>query len=727
MILARPEFGTLPSPGVRGVFAAERALQILLNGTGLDFRHTESNTITIDLQELRQTINVTAGAPGGALSSSKYTEPLRDIPQTITVIPATVIQQQGATTLRDVLKNVTGISIQAGEGGVPSGDNLSIRGFNARTDMFVDGIRDTGAYSRDPFNVEQVEVSKGPASSYTGRGSTGGSINLASKTPQPTRRRTVSISGGSPSYQRGVFDFNEPLSFLKDGAFRITGMFTNANTPGRNAVETRRWGVAPSLAFGLNSATSLALGYSRMETDNVPDYGIPWVPETNVPLAEFANMAPPVRFNNFYGLRARDFENTHTQMGTVEARRHFSSSIVLRSVLRYGETKRDSVIAAPRFANTTSTTLNRQLQSRDQKDKIATSQTNLTVIAETGPLQHAFIGGLEISRETSRNFARTGPAASTTDLFNPDPYQPYTGPIVRTGANTRAIADTTAVYAGDTVKFADRWQVTGTLRWDHFHLDYENIAADGVVAPFERTDRMLSGRAGIAFKPQDSASIYFGYGTSINPSAEGLSLTASTADLRPEKSRSFEAGAKWDAAVNRLSVNAAVFRTEKTNARTPGINPGDPPTVLDGMENVEGIEFGATGNITDRLQVIGSTTFMRSRIVRSNDSAMVGREFSNTPRHSFNVWSNYRFPRDFEFGGGLTYTGARFNNSNNSRRLAEGHWLVDAHAAYHVSEQLTLRLNVSNVTNTRYIDRIGGGHFVPGPGRMAMLTADYGF
>jgi catecholate siderophore receptor len=144
MILARPEFGTLPSPGVRGVFAAERALQILLNGTGLDFRHTESNTITIDLQELRQTINVTAGAPGGALSSSKYTEPLRDIPQTITVIPATVIQQQGATTLRDVLKNVTGISIQAGEGGVPSGDNLSIRGFNARTDMFVDGIRDTG-------------------------------------------------------------------------------------------------------------------------------------------------------------------------------------------------------------------------------------------------------------------------------------------------------------------------------------------------------------------------------------------------------------------------------------------------------------------------------------------------------------------------------------------------------------------------------------------------------
>jgi catecholate siderophore receptor len=610
---------------------------------------------------------------------------------------------------------------------VPSGDNLSIRGFNARTDMFVDGVRDTGAYSRDPFNVEQVEVSKGPSSAFTGRGSTGGSINLASKAPVTARRHAISVSGGSPSYQRGTFDLNQPITAIKGSAFRLNGMFTNANTPGRNAVETRRWGLAPSLAFGSNSATSFVVSYNHMDTKNVPDYGIPWVPDTNIPLAAYANQAPPVSFNNFYGLRTRDFEKTFTRIGTAEVRHDFSSSVVLRSVARYGQTKRDSVIASPRFASTTTTNLNRQLQSRDQTDGIATSQTNITAIANTGPLRHTFVSGVEISRETSENFARSGPAAPTADLFNPDPYQPYPGPITRTGAKTKAIADTTAVYVGDTVKFDDHWEVTGSLRWDHFNLDYKSTAVGGAVTPFERTDKMLSGRGGIVFKPTDSGSVYFGYGTSLNPSAEGLSLAASTQDLKPERSQSFEVGTKWDLAVNRLSVNAALFRTAKTNARTPGINPGDPPTVLDGRETVDGIEFGATGNVTDRLQAMGSYTFMRSEINQSNDSVTVGREFSNTPRHSFNLWSNYRFRQGFDLGSGVTYTGARFNNTNNSRRLAEGFWVADASAAYRFSEELTLRLNVNNLTNTRYIDRIGGGHFVPGPGRMAMLTAEYGF
>ena len=188
--LARPEFSKVISAGVRGVYSTDRALEALLAGTGLSYRYTGTNVITIDLEGLRQSVDVTTTS-AALLSSPRYTEPLRNIPQTITVIPETVIHQQGATTLRDVLKNITGISIQAGEGGVPSGDNLSIRGFNARTDLFVDGVRDTGGYSRDPFNVEQIEISKGPSSAYTGRGSTGGSINLASKTPGSTKRHHI--------------------------------------------------------------------------------------------------------------------------------------------------------------------------------------------------------------------------------------------------------------------------------------------------------------------------------------------------------------------------------------------------------------------------------------------------------------------------------------------------------------------------------------------------------
>jgi catecholate siderophore receptor len=221
-------------------------------------------------------------------------------------------------------------------------------------------------------------------------------------------------------------------------------------------------------------------------------------------------------------------------------------------------------------------------------------------------------------------------------------------------------------------------------------------------------------------------SVYLGYGTSLNPSAEGLSLSVSTTDLKPEKSQSYEAGTKWDVYSSRLSLNAAYFRTEKTNARTPGINPGDPPTVLDGQQNVDGVEFGLAGSITQRWQGIGSYTFMRSRIVKSNTTSEVGREFSNSPRHSFNLWTNYRFPWDFELGGGANYVGER-TNSTTTVRTASGYWLADVTAAYNVNERFTLRLNVSNLTNERYIDRIGGGHFVPGPGRLAMLTADFKF
>ena len=184
------------------------------------------------------------------LSSPKYTEPLRDVPQTVTVIPKAVFEEQGATSLRDVLRNVPGISMQAGEGGVPNGDNLSIRGFNARTDMFIDGVRDFGGYSRDPFNIEQVEVAKGPSSSYSGRGSTGGSINLSTKSPTLTPAYSGSFGYGSDDFKRFTADFNQPLEKVLPGAaFRINAMFNDADFPGRDVATNQRWGVAPAVAF----------------------------------------------------------------------------------------------------------------------------------------------------------------------------------------------------------------------------------------------------------------------------------------------------------------------------------------------------------------------------------------------------------------------------------------------------------------------------------------------
>jgi catecholate siderophore receptor len=713
VVLSDSAIGMIQSPGVTGTFTARQALQELLSGTSVAFTFTARNAVTLDLRAPGEFISVTGEGP--AVTSRRFTEPLRDIPQTITVVPAAVIEAQGATTLRDVLRNVTGISIQAGEGGVPAGDNLSIRGFSARTDFFIDGVRDVGGYTRDPFNVEQVEVVKGPSSSIAGRGSTGGVINMATKTPHLGATRHVSLGLGSSDHKRGTLDVNQPIA--GNAAFRFNVMWNDADTPGRDAVTNQRWGIAPSLAFGIGTPTRVTVDYTHLDQDNVPDYGIPWVPNTNVPLRAYADAAPPVDFSNFYGLTARDYEDTATDVATARVEHDFGAVLSLRSIVRAGRTNRDSLITAPRFENTTSTTIRRtDWKSRDQSDGIVATQTDLTSRFRTGAIGHALVTGVEVARETSENWNRIeqGGTQPATDLFDPDFGQPYASRLVRDGAVNDATAQSAAVFAFDTVQVAPKVELTGGLRWDHFSLDYLTVNAAGQQSPLERTDEMVSWRGGAVYKPRPNGSVYLGLGTSLNPSTEGLSLSASTAALDPEKSRSIEAGTKWDLLGGRLGFNTAAFVTSKTNARTPGVNPGDPPTVLQGEHTVSGVEVGANGNLNDRWQVFGGYTFMDSEITRSNNAAEVGREFGNTPNHSFSLWTAYRLPHGVEVGGGAQYVGDRFN-SNTSARTAPGYWVADAMAAYRVSEQLTLRVNGLNIANERYIDRVGGGHFIPAP------------
>ncbi|HKV10805.1 MAG TPA: TonB-dependent siderophore receptor [Thermoanaerobaculia bacterium] len=722
--------GDIASPGVSGLLTADRALRELLRDTGVTYRFTGTQTVLLELR-LSESLDVTVTAPAGA-SSPKYTEPLRDTPQTITVIPREMIEAQGATTLREVLRNVTGISIQAGEGGggLP-GDNLSIRGFAARNDIFVDGVRDFGAYTRDPFNIEQVEVAKGPSSLYTGRGSTGGAVNLSSKLPLQNSIQSATVGVGTEDFNRATIDFNQPMEgFAIPGtAIRVNAMWNHGDVAGRDVITDERWGIAPSIAFGLGTPTRVTVSFSRLDQDNIPEYGLPWVPNTNVPLAEYADQAPPVDFDNFYGLKDRDYERTTTDLATATVEHDFGNSTTLRSLVRHGRATRDSIITAPRFASTDGTNLNRQLQSRDLTDTILAQQNDLTFRFETGTLGHSLVAGTEVLREDSKNYARTGPTAPLADLFNPDPNAPYPGPVTRTGARTESTADTVALYANDTVKLNERWEVTGGLRWDRFNIDFESVAVDGVVTPFERTDEMLSWRAGVVNKPLPNGSIYAAASTSFNPSADGnigLSLAASTADLEPEKSRSFEIGTKWDLFDARLAMSTAIFQTEKTNARTPGINPGDPATVLKGEQRIRGMEIGGSGLLTDRWTAFFGYTWLDSEIVKSNTATEVGSEFANAPEHSASLWMTYRLPRGFELGGGFQYIGDRLN-STTTRRIAPSYTLYDAMASYKVNERFTLRVNVNNLADERYIDRVGGGHFIPGAGRSVSLTTSVDF
>ena len=648
-----------------------------------------------------------------APQSPKVTQPQVDIPRTVTVLPDEVLRAQGVTTLRDALRNVPGISMQAGEGGVPAGDNLTLRGFSARTDLFVDGVRDIGGYSRDPFNIEQVEVAKGPASTMTGRGSTGGSINLASKTARMDAFGLASASVGDTGLLRGTADFNRPLG---DGnALRVNLMAHQSEINGRDAVENDRWGVAPTLSFGLGGDTVTTFSLFHLEQDNVPDYGQPWVPATNNALVESRDGRVPVDRANFYGLLDRDYEDTTTDMATVTVDHAINDSVSLRNLTRWGRSSRDSIITAPRFLSDDSTQLRRTAKTRDSEDTILLNATDLRAEFDAAGVSHAVVAGVEVARETSGNRYRAATDGDLADLFNPDFNAPYTGEVTRDPSrDTDVDADSLAAYLFDTVTLSPRWELSGGLRWDRFEVD---------TGTFARDDDMLSGQAAVVFKPADSGSLYVGYGTSFNPSAEGLSLNADTAQLEPEESRTLELGTKWELAGDRLLLSAALFRTEKTNARTED---ADEIVVLQGEQRVDGFEIGLAGSITDAWTVYGGYTHLDSEVVESLDPAEVGNSLGNTPRHSASLWSSHRLSDAWDVGFGVQHVGARFSNTSNTRQ-AKAYTLYDAMVSWRASDALVLRLNGQNLSDKDYVDQVGGGHYVPGAGRTFMLTADVSF
>jgi len=661
-------------------------------------------------------------------ASPKFSEPLLETPQSVTVVPAELMQEQGVTTLRDALRNVPGISMQAGEGGVPAGDNLTLRGFSARTDLFVDGVRDFGGYTRDPFNIEQVEVVKGPASSHAGRGSTGGSINLASKTARMDQFTNATLSIGDDSLLRGTADFNTPLS--DSAALRLNLMAHEGEVNGRDAVENRRWGVAPTIAFALGGDTELHLSLFHLEQDNVPDYGQPWVPASNNVLVESRDARAPVDRELYYGLLDRDYEKTGTDMATVELRHAFGDNVSLRNLTRWGESRRDSIITAPRFLDDDATTIRRTGKTRDSEDTILTNVTTLNAILHSGAVEHHLVAGLELAREESENRARTVGEEPLTDLFAPDFNDPYTDGIERDPVNDGdASADSIAAYVFDTIELSPMWELSGGLRWDRFEVEATGRDRNsGERETFGRTDNVVSGRAAVVFKPSDNTSLYAGYGTSFNPSAEGLSLNSGTADVEPEKSRTIEIGAKWSLFDDRLLLGSALFRTDKTNARVedPSREEEGRFFVLDGEQRVDGFEVTVAGEITERLSVFGGYAYLDSEVLSSTDPAEVGNALGNTPRNSATLWSSYQLTDALEFGLGLQHVGSRYSNESNTR-MAKSYTTYDMMIGYRINDAVRLRLNGYNLSDKDYVGTVGGGHYIPGAARTFMLSADLSF
>jgi catecholate siderophore receptor len=707
------------SPGVSGLFKADRAMDLLLRDTGLSWRYSSAQTITLELKKVSTTIDVTENLDALAASNPRYSGALRDIPQSIDVVPHSVIEEQNATTLRDTLRNVAGISLAAGEGG-SQGDNLTIRGFAARNDLFIDGMRDFGSYYRDPFNVQEVEVLQGPSSMTFGRGSTGGVVNQATKTPGLSRFISGGFDFGTDLTRRVTADIDAPVPQLgKNTAFRLNVMGHEGNVAGRDIAENRRFGAAPSLAFGLGTPTRLTLSYFHQDGDDIPDYGIPWL---------FDGPAP-VNRHNYYGFTEGNFLRTRDDIGTIKAEHDFSAHISLRNQLRYANYVRDARITEPQIIG--QTTVNRNQIAVNSVESYFDDQLDLTADFATGFLRHSLVAGVEAGREISDPVRPKYSGVPTTKLLNPNGNDVFAG-TPTPSSDVHTTANSAGFYLVDTVKFARKWELTGGIRWDRFNTHYTQQIAPA--SSFNRLDQQPTWRAGLVYHPLPMGSVYVAASTSFNPSAESLSLSASNANLPPETNRNVEAGTKWDLLGGRLSLRGALFRTNKTNAREP--DPANPLlNVLAGNQRVGGVEVTVSGHLTNRWEVLSSYAHLDAEVVSSRYyPAAVGAQLANVPANTLNFWSSYRLPGHWDAGAGSNFVDRRTASSTapldpvtGRVRQVPSYWVFNAMASHPVTEHISIQANLYNIADRYYYDQLHPAHIVPGPGRSASIGLKFKF
>jgi len=660
----------------------------------------------------------------------KLPVPLIDVPQSVDVISEQELQDRGVTDFNQALRSVPGVTIGAGEF-KSLGNTPSIRGFVARTDMFLDGIRDYGDYYRDPFNLESIEVLEGPASILFGRGSTGGVIEQGSKLPKLQEILAGTLTGGTDSTRRATIDVNEPLAALGEGAaFRINLMGHKAQVTDRNDVVTSRYGVAPSLSLGLGTPTRLTFVYFHQYNDDIPDYGIPY----------FGTLPAPVPRDNYYGFRD-DFLKTRTDVGTIKLEHDFSSSFTLQNTVRYASYGRDLRFSEPLIATSlplstplTAVKVTRNDNTGSSVDTMLWDQFFGTLRWQAGGVQNTSVIGIEGGHEKAAPLFENSSGVPASPLLTPNENLDFTATNTFARYKTHLSANSAAPFLINTATLG-RWEATLGLRWDYFHVDYNDINYSATVPGkviatdhIPHLDEMLSYRAALAYKPLPNGSVYLSFGTSFNPSAEDLSLISSSrsfslnnANLDPEKNRNYELGSKWSVMQGRLDLSGAIFRAEKTNARVP-----DPENILvnrlAGSQRVDGAEARVNGRITSNWQVIAGYSYLDGKVTKTAPGAApVGAPLMNTPKHALTFWSVYELNR-FEFGGGGRFVASQYTQNAPPIKTVPGFWTFDAMVKYAITPRVAAQVNVNNLTNRYYYDQLHFFHVVPGEGRTALLT-----
>jgi len=711
--------------------------------------------------------------------SLKYTEKLVDTPQTLTVIKRELIEQQGAQTLTEALRNTPGVgAFFLGENGnTNTGDAIFMRGFDSSGSIYVDGVRDIGSISRDVFNVEQIDVLKGPAGTDSGRGSPTGSINMNSKQAQMQDGYSASVKAGSGKQKRATADINRVLNADSGTAFRLNVMAQDSGNAARDVVENKRWGVAPTLAFGLNGPTRLHLSYLHVKQNNIPDGGVPTIglpgytsPDSaNKDLTkrrEYLNNAPMVDPKGFYGVLT-DHDDVTADMATVRIEHDFSPTLKLQNTARYGKTKQDYLLTA--FMGSAANLITERpvanpadpdtwLMKRtnrtvkDQENTVMTNQTVLTSEFATGELRHTMVAGLEFisEKQTSVGYLGLGTLPDTL-LYHPNPAASATAlNPVRSGVVSRGTTDTQALYVFDTVKIGERWMVHGGVRADHYNTDFFGTTLStataqpqlpvGTLMPtsLKANDTLVNGKLSVLYKPTPDSSVYATVATSQQPpGGNNFSLSASAnsaanPNYDPQKTTTKEIGTKWEFFKQKLALNAAIYDTTVRNE----IEQDTTDTSIyyqTGKKSVKGVEISVTGELARNWLVSAGYTHMKTEVESGKVITASGvNQLSYTPKDAFTSWTSYTLPFGLKIGGGARYQGKLMRGTDGAvgtPAYAESYWVADAMAEYAINKNIDLRLNVYNLTDKEYVAAINksGYRYTPGQPRSASVTATFRF
>ena len=643
---------------------------------------------------------------------------LIDVPQSVSVVTRDLIQDQSMQSLMDVARYVPGAGMAQGEG---NRDTIILRGNSSTSDFFLDGVRDDVEYFRDLYNLDRVEVLKGPNAMIFGRGGAGGVVNRVSRQANWQPVREVSLQGGSWDARRATFDFGDAIS--DRFAARITGVYEDSESY-RDGFELERKGINPTVAFALGEATMLRVSYEYYDYDRVADRGIPSLTDN-----DDATVDRPFRTeeSTFFGDPGQSPTYATVNQGSVTIDHAFSDDVRLRNRTVYADYDKFYQNAFAGGAVDPGTGLvplsaynNQQLREN------FFNQTDLTISARTGSIGHEFLVGLELGEQTTDNQRMTGLFNGTdanvlVPASDPNVSVPVTFAPSETDNTNRGRATIAALYVQDQVQFLPNWLAVLGLRYDKFDMDFTDRRGAGV--NIDTSDDLLSPRGGLVYKPAEDLSLYASYSMTYVPrsGAQLSSLSPTNAALEPEEFENVEVGAKWDLNPS-LALTAALFQLDRKNVAIP--DPNDPTlSILVDGQRTEGIEIGVSGQVSEAWSIQGGYAWQDGQLT----DRLGGTTLAQLPEHVASLWNRYDFSPAFGVGLGVIYQTEMFAAADNAVELP-GFTRVDAGVYYTPNERLRMQLNVENLFDEHYyLNAHNNNNITPGspPAVRATVTASF--